>query len=161
MEWLVNTGASPNVLDKKSYDLIDPRLRPSLKPISVDFRAAEGSFLKVHGEADFEICLNKKFFVIKFVVAELDELKGIIGMQFLNSIACTIDIVHGVLTIDGTQIQMQRNDGPDCCRIRLSQKCTLAPGREHVISGVVDSSKWESKETFGFVEAVESFAGQT
>ena len=87
MSWLVDTGASPNVLDKSVFDSIDPCLRPSLKPVSVDLQAAEGSFLKVYGEADFQICLNGRNFLTKFVVAELDELKGILGMQFMNCVA--------------------------------------------------------------------------
>lgn len=161
MSWLVDTGASPNVLDRRVYESINPCLRPTLTPASVDLQAAEGSFLKLYGEADFRICLDQREFIVKFVVADLEELKGILGMQFLNTVACTIDVSHGRITINDLPIQMQRSDGPDCCHIRLSQSFTIAPCREHVITGFIDNSKWNPTDSVGVAEAVESFVSQT
>ena len=151
----MDTGATPNVLDWHTYQDIDVNVRPALHAASSNLRAADGTPLKVYGDTEIEIYFNGQVFCVDVVVAELKDIQGIIGMSFLSKEACIIDAFHGLLTIGDTRISLQRQDGPECCRIQLYDDVTIEPNSEHVVVGKFQEVQWKSD--IGVIEPLSSF----
>ena len=160
--WLVDSGASPNVISWDYYQNMDPVTRPALHPLEVDLRAADGAPLTVHGEINIDLYIANKLFVIPVIVSELGELEALLGMDFLGERAeCKADLYRGILEIAGQEIYMNRQEGPGCCRVRLVDNVVVEPDHEHVIVGHLDRKQWDPTSKAGLVEAVNSFVDNT
>jgi hypothetical protein len=143
IQWLVDTGASPNVLDWKVYQKIDPTLRPALHSVRANLQAAEGTPLTIYGETNIEVILNSQVFNVKVIVADLQALDGILGMNFLGEEGCVIDTYYAKLITTNMEVRMHRQCETNCCVVRLMEDVTVLPDTECVIPGVIDSNEWD------------------
>lgn len=158
---LVDTGASPNVLSNKVYNSFPKGEKPGLIQSTTNLMVANGKPLKVYGEAEFELCVSGKIFSVPFVVADLGELSGILGMQFLSQEACIIDTFRGKLKAGGNEFFMHRLEQSKCCRVRLQHTTTVQPDHEQVIIGSLDKRFRANMVQTGVVEVVDSFIKNT
>jgi dUTPase len=155
---LVDTGAAPNVLNWDVYkDLFDAA---ELSVYDDKLHSAGGDRLKVHGSINLTVHIGDENFSVPFVVAELGDIDGILGMKFFTDEMCIIDVFRGCLSINGKEVMMERLEtASDCCRIRVGEDVVIKPGYETVISGRVDSPEYFSK--VGVTEPVEAFVKNT
>ena len=111
-DMLVDTGASPSVIDHKAF-LSFGENRPVLKPCSKELFGANGSKLDVYGEIELEVSVEGETVLIDAVVADLGKLKGIIGMQFLMKYRICFDICHGLLSSPEFEFALHKKDGAE------------------------------------------------
>ena len=161
VDCLIDTGASPNVLDWNTYEKLNVITKPVLQPVEACLQAAEGSSLKVYGQAEFDVCFGSQVFLVKFIVADLDQIQSILGMDFLSQTNCTIDAFHGILTTGSLKLNMKKQDDSENCLIHLVRSITIPGDCEHMIECSFDRSKWNSNAKYGLAEAVDSFAQKT
>ena len=160
--WLMDTGASPNVLSWGYYQKMDPVTRPALHSVKVDLRAADGAPLTVYGEINIDLYIANKLFVIPVIVSELGELEALLGMDFLGKRGeCIADLYHGKLEIAGHAIYMTRQEGLNCCRLSLVDNIVIPPDHEKVIICHIDNKQWDHTSQAGLVEAMNSFIDNT
>ena len=82
--------------------------------------AADGSTLRILGKADVQFSIYGNCFCHEFTVAEIDDLKGIIGMAFVEQHDAMMRISKGLLHMVGTQIQLEGEATPVCNGVKLS-----------------------------------------
>ena len=161
VNWLVDTGAPPNVLSWNTYQKIDDDIKPTLRRTEADLRAADGNPLTLYGVIDIDVHIAGKLFTIPVMVADIGNLDGILGMQFLEDENCIIDINRGRLMLGNIEVFMHRHETSECCRIRLAESQTIPPYSEHVIIGQIDQKRWHETSSIGSVDPVASFVKNT
>lgn len=122
---LVDTGSVASILSKKVFMMLENR--PSLSDSDDILTAADGNALQVLGKAYVQFSIDGICFSHEFTVAEIDELNGILGMDFLEQHDATIRISKGLLHIAGQQIQLEREATPVCTRVKLSKRVVVPP----------------------------------
>ena len=79
VEWLIDSGAGPNLLDYGVYASLDASKRPRLVKYAANLLAAGGTQLKVNGEVVAEVRFGEFDLTIPVVIADLGGLEGILG----------------------------------------------------------------------------------
>ena len=158
---MIDTGASPNVLDIKVYESFDKLTRPKLQGTDTNIQAAEGSTLRVYGQTLLKVDIGSKIFPVKFVVAELDDLQCILGMDFLSNNSCVIDTSNGEMNIGSRRILLKRKTCNECSCITLAKRIIIPGNTEQIIRCSIDNPKLHLEKSEGFAEADDSFSVQT
>ena len=162
VNWLIDTGASPNVLDFKMYDQIPLYIKPALHQASADLRAADGSLLNVYGETVISVKIGSCSFEICVVVADLGgDIDGILGMRFLSDQACVIDTCTGSLKMKNIEVRLQRQESSHCCRVRVAYNVTINPDCEQVFRVKADLKRCKEQFDVGIIQSTTSFVEDT
>lgn len=152
---LVDTGSVASILSKNVFMTL--KNRPTLVETDSSLTAADGGSLNILGTVDLQFRLGNGSFCHEFIVAEVDDLKGILGMDFLEQHNVTIQVAQGLLTFaDQQHVQLERNYTPVCTRVKLSKKVVIPPDSEAIVPGyavgVKDTSVNNLVEPFQFLQ---------
>lgn len=79
-KFLVDTGSQACLIDKDVFLTFENR--PPLKPCVLSLTTTDGSDMKVLGKVDLEFRIGENLFCHEFIVTELGDLCGILGMDF-------------------------------------------------------------------------------
>lgn len=81
--------------------------RPTLVETDLSLTAADGGRLNILGKIDLHFSLENYSFCHEFIIADIDDLDGILGMDFLEQHDVKIHIAQGNLTFaDQQQVQL-------------------------------------------------------
>ena len=133
---LVDTGSAASLISKNVSDRIgvqESQMREFLTPLS----AANGTPLKVYGSVELEFYLEEYVFLQRFIVADLLEVNGILGMDFLENNQVDIQISTQTLNISGNKIRLEKVSSSGCARIKLAKQTVLPPSSELLIEGYI------------------------
>ena len=93
-----------------------------MKPYVLFLTTADGSGMKVFGKVDLELrIIEDNLFCHEFIVTELGDLCGILGMDFLENNNMTIQISWCLMLIGGQHIQLDRETTPICARVKIAE----------------------------------------
>ena len=123
---LVDTGSAASLISKNVSDRIgvqESQMREFLTPLS----AANGTPLKVYGSVELEFYLEEYVFLQRFIVADLLEVNGILGMDFLENNQVDIQISTQTLNISGNKIRLEKVSSSGCARIKLAKQTVPPP----------------------------------
>ena len=79
---LVDTGAALSILSSTFFDQLENK--PTVLPFDYPLTAANGGDLEIVGMADLIFRLGDRIYDHRFIIAKLDEVQGILGMEFLE-----------------------------------------------------------------------------
>ena len=133
---LVDTGSAASLISKNVSDRIgvqESQMREFLTPLS----AANGTPLKVYGSVELEFYLEEYVFLQRFIVADLLEVNGNLGMDFLENNQVDIQISTQTLNISGNKIRLEKVSSSGCARIKLAKQTVLPPSSELLIEGYI------------------------
>ena len=99
-EWLLDTGASVNLIAAKTYFALPDTVRPPLRPLDTKLFGANGSPLRVYGEVILTLEIGEGQYAVTVVVADVMEVQGILGVPFFNEHRCSLDMGQGLLTCE-------------------------------------------------------------
>lgn len=98
VEWLVDSGANPNLLSSKVYFSIPEDQRPPLRPLETKLFAANEQGIQTHGQTCIDFCLSDgTIFHESVIVADIGDTQGILGMRFLRNQDAFVQFKKGVL----------------------------------------------------------------
>ena len=157
IHWLIDTGASPNVLDLGIYLNLPTCVRSPLRQSKTSYQSADGSALNVYGETELEVNFYGQKVMVTMVIADLGTLQGILGMQFLEEYQCTLDLTHGYVRSPIFDIRLFKNEDSGCFSLRLKEKLVIEPGYEIVASSEFDVESWPKDETLALIEPNSDF----
>lgn len=93
--FLVDTGSSWSLISNEIFDsLLGNR---DLEDLQTTLTTADGDLLSVKGKTDVDLCINEMEFSTTVVVAQLGDLSGILGLDFLSKYEAIMDIHAGRL----------------------------------------------------------------
>ena len=112
ISFLLDTGASVSLLRKDVWDRATIQA-PGVSLLSWSGQtlvSVNGSPLTVHGHATVPVCLGTHTFCMSFTVAEDLTTEAILGLDFLKSHHCTIDMgSRSVMFTDGNRLPLSSN----------------------------------------------------
>ena len=145
MSFLIDTGAGVSLLDKEAWDRIkskagDLNLVSNHRLVGVD-----GIPLKVLGSVIAPLSVSGFNFSHKFIVAEGLTTDAIMGLDFLESNKCVLDLAKGKIIIADQSVALVPNSPSlhtGCCSsVMLSQNCVVPPRSEMEIVAHLDSKE--------------------
>ena len=154
-KFLVDTGSAASILSTNVF--MNLKNRPTLVETDLTLTAADGGNLNVLGTVDLQFSLENGSFCHEFVVAEVDDLEGILGMDFLEQHNVTIQVAQGVLMFADQQlVRLEKDYTSLCTRVKLSKKVVIPPDSEVIVPayavGVKDTSIKNLVEPFQFLQ---------
>ena len=142
VEWLIDSGAGPSLLDYGVYTSLKPETRPNLVEYSTNLLAAGGTQLKVYGEITIDVTFGKMDFPISLVVADLGGLQGILGGRFIRSAEDVVfDLKKGTMVVGSEVCYLHEKSGEASCYVRLEQTVEVPCNHELQVIGRV-SPNW-------------------
>ena len=121
----------------------------------VPLLSADGGPLKVYGRVQLEFMIDRHVFVHSFVIADLPDMFGILGIDFLEDNDMSIRISRKQLEFNGNVIKLVKISGDGCARIKVAKHVVIPPNSQMIVKGYVDG---ESTFQEGLVEPVQNVA---
>ncbi|XP_062598979.1 uncharacterized protein LOC134260435 [Saccostrea cucullata] len=146
---LIDTGSAVSLISKEvldNFDLCDQ----FLQRVSTELKTADGEPLQVYGQTEITFILGGREFSIPVIVAELGDLSGILGLDFLSENEVIFDLKKGVLNFPEFKVQLESEDNLSCARVSLDDdtvisgstetfvKCNLGNSRFRCLEGIVE-----------------------
>ena len=159
VEWLIDSGAGPSLLDYGVYRALDPEIRPDLLECVTNLLAAAGAPLKVYGQIAVEVKFGKTEFVIPLVVTDLGGLQGILGNMFIRSAEdVEFDLRRGTMSMGSEVYYLHERAGEGDCFVRLEQVVEVPGNHEVQVVGRVSPNWPLATRDRGLVEAARDFS---
>ncbi|KAK3105650.1 hypothetical protein FSP39_002613 [Pinctada imbricata] len=125
----------------------------ALRISNINIRTADGNSLEVFGTLDLTFKLGTHTFTQNVVIAKLDNLSGIFGIDFLEANDMKIFINDRCLVSPTNTIPLFKDgEGKCCARIRMNSPVEVPAQSEMIIEGYVQG---QMGKTFGLVESTQ------
>ncbi|CAG2249051.1 unnamed protein product [Mytilus edulis] len=135
---LIDTGSTICVIHPRKFEKLPIEFKPEIQRNNQRLCLADGSFVNTMGHVDLPIKIGNYTIIQKFTVAEID-VPAVIGYDFLHKNNCTIDMGKGVLLLKDSKIDcIKESQMSSTFKIKLSDKLTIPPNTEVIISGIVE-----------------------
>ncbi|CAG2208406.1 unnamed protein product [Mytilus edulis] len=126
------------VIHPRKFEKLPIEFKPEIQRNNQRLCLADGSFVNTMGHVDLPIKIGNYTIIQKFTVAEID-VPAVIGYDFLHKNNCTIDMGKGVLLLKDSKIDcIKESQMSSTFKIKLSDKLTIPPNTEVIISGIVE-----------------------
>ena len=133
VEWLVDTGCTTTLLSKKIFERMHPDEQPELSPYRGTLISADGSTIKVLGQAEFNVQIGTKAVQHSIIVAEITN-EGLLGMDFLQSHGMILDFARGKIILEGQEILAHCRTGiTRTCRVMTAEHTIIPAGSRTLI----------------------------
>ena len=142
VDFLIDTGANPNVLHSDIFDSIPEHQRPALHQSDMILRNASGDSMSVRGEAMIDLVIEGRRFLVPVIIADAGSLHGILGMRFLVDRLCILDLRRGILKVDDQEVMMNQVGRTSCSRMDVVNNCH----DRTLVKGHVDDSLWRNAD---------------
>ena len=134
--FLIDTGSSVSVLSNKVLAMLGHS--SDLQTVQEKVVTANGQELKLLGKLKLNIQLEHLDFSQVFIVADIDEDFGILGMDFLQDHKASIKIGKRVLKTSAGKLKLFRQSSRVCARLRLEGMIDIPPHSEVFVKGYID-----------------------
>ena len=125
-----------SVLSSKVVSMIGQTT--DLQPIVEKLTTANGEQLKLSGKLDLKFQLEHLDFSQMFIVAEIDEEFGILGMDFLQENNASIKLGKRILKTSRGKLRLYKHTSNVCARLALEDSVVVPPRSEVFLKGYVD-----------------------
>ena len=97
---MIDTGSAVSILSKKIFDKLGLSIS-QLKGVLNTLTAADGGCIKTYGKTKLSFKLGDTDFDHEVIIADIDELHGILGFDFLEEHDVSISVTKAILTLKG------------------------------------------------------------
>ena len=133
---LLDTGATVSILSFRTYQSLSPDLLPDLGPPDTGIYTANGQPVDVKGKINVPLAIGPQTLEHMFYVADI-ESEVILGLDFLDSHECTLNVAGQTLVYHGREIPLYLNtrSQPSSCRLMMQETLTVPGYSEMIIPG--------------------------
>ena len=128
---LIDTGASLSIISKGIFNQLigEHNLDPMTRPVMT----ANDEPLTVYGKTKVSICIGRNTYQVPVVVAEMNS-DGILGLDFMLSNDCILDIARLKMQMQTDVIQLNKEGHFGCYRIAMAENINLPARTEMVVN---------------------------
>ena len=134
---LVDTGLATSLLSRKIFNQMNSG--EPLRPTEARLSTASGNPMNVFGEVDVGLSVARMFTTRTVVIAELGDIEGILGLDYLEENKYMFDIVEGCLYTRNGAIKLHRENLGDLV-VCIRENVVILPNSEMCILGAVCSA---------------------
>lgn len=156
IKMLVDTGSAVTLLSKQIFDSLR---NVELENESSILTTADGEPMTVIGRCTMNLCIANDEFSQSVMVADLGNLEGILGLDFLARNHVTFDTGKGVLRFKNFDLALTNESEPknSCARVQLIQTCKIPGESEIFLKGKI---KGKLPEMDSILEPFEGYMGE-
>ena len=138
-DMLLDSGAMSSLLSKDIFLKHFPGLVDNLEEPKKQLVAANGENMCVIGDTELPLQTGSQTFQTRVTVAELGNLDGIIGLNFLRNLEMNIDLGEGIMSRRNWSIRLQGDRGSEekSCLVELNEDLCIPQGHEVTVWGTV------------------------
>ena len=101
-------------------------------------RAADGNAIQTSGKLSVPLQIDQKVFQQAFIIANIQGIDGIIGMDFLHQYDAVLNIKKQTLTTRKGKIKLSQQTSNTCARIQLVDTTVIPPNTETFLKGKIE-----------------------
>ena len=163
LDLLVDTGANKTLIDAKVFRRCLPDSWQDLSSGTPCMVAANDTSIRVYGELKIVFELANTAYPLVVTVAELGNVDGILGMDFLRRRNATMQAGDGTIMLEGKIIPLVDREKRifHSNRVRAQEDIVLPARHECTIAGYVETCGTRSIGSCGTLEPLSSFCQQT
>ena len=134
--FLIDTGSTVSVLSIKVVSMIGRTT--DLQPVVEKLTTANDQELKLKGKLELQIQLEHLDFSQVFIVAEIDEEFGILGMDFLQENDANIKLGKRILKTSIGKLRLYKQTSKVCATLVLDNTVAIPQHSEVFLKGYID-----------------------
>lgn len=163
LDLLVDTGANKTLIDANVFKRYLPDEWQSLSKGAPGMKAANDTSIYVYGELKIAFELGGTVYPLIVTIAELGNVDGILGMDFLRRRNATVHAGHGYIQLEGKTIPLVDRERRIFYshKVRIQEDLVLPGKHEVTTTGYVDKCSETSTGSCGTIEPLPSFYQQT
>ena len=96
-----------------------------IEPTDRQVRTANGGFLNIKGTCSLTIRLDHLTFQQEFIIADIEESSGILGVNFLDQYRADIKIKKRILKTDQGKVKLRKHCAQVCNKLQLYENVTI------------------------------------
>ena len=137
INFLVDTGSAITLVSDSVFQQLDCT-DIELSDVPFEVCLADGQTLGVKGQTTMDITLGPLKVEHMVIIADIQQ-QAILGMDFMTTQECKLDLPQLVMKIQGKEVNMWNEDqsNPQCCRVSLAQDETVCAYTEKILLGRV------------------------
>ena len=145
VSFLIDTGAGVCLLKDEVWNKVKPE-GSILKPLKVHgLVGVDGIPIKVQGSATINLSIAGKTFNHDFIIANQITTDAILGLDFLESHNCILNMAEGMLSINGHAVVLNPHKSPTltaagCVKVTVVKTITIPASSEMEIAAHVNST---------------------
>jgi len=136
---LVDTGSPVCIISETLFSGLNDK-KGLLKHTNTTIHTADGSVLTVKGKIGVQLKIGPLCLDQEIIVAKLDDISGILGMNFLEKNDVEIQIGKRVLKIKGHKIKVNKDSSSMCAKVRLSDKTNIPANSEMMVESYIEGN---------------------
>ena len=144
-KFLVDTGSPHSILSYDVYSRFPDIQIPSMHRCQISLKAADGSKISVQGQCNLIFEKEGKQFQQNFIVAKIDEIFGILGMDFLCRYEASINIKKRTMKTKQGKLQLNKQASNSCARVQVTKNVIIPPNSEMFVEGSIDFPCFKEK----------------
>ena len=122
-KFLIDTGSSISVVATKLLEKLNQTI--DIEPTDRRVRTANGGFLNIKGTCSLTIRLDHLTFQQEFIIADIEESLGILGVNFLDQYRADIKIKKMILKTEQGKVKLHKHDAQVCNKLQLYENVTI------------------------------------
>ena len=122
-KFLIDTGSSTSVVATKVLEKLNQKI--DIEPTDRQVRTANGGFLNIKGTCSLTIRLDHLTFQQDFIIADIEESLGILGVNFLDQYRADIKIKKRILKTDEGKVKLHKHGAQVCNKLQLYENVTI------------------------------------
>ena len=134
----IDTGSPYSIRSNQMYDKIQTKENLSRKVDHTRLRAADGSVIETSGKLLISLQIDRKAYSQEFIIAKIQGIDDIIGMDFLYQFDDNIHIKKQILFTSRGKITLFQQNSNTCARIQIADTTVIPSNTEILVKGKVE-----------------------
>ena len=137
-KFLIDTGSSISVVATKVLETLNQKT--DIEPTERQVCTAYGGFLNIKGTCSLTIRLDHLTFQQEFIIADIEECLGILGINFLDKFGADIKIKKSILEIQQENVKLHKHCAQVCNKLQLYENATIPAQSETLVKAYMSDS---------------------
>ncbi|MCG7874778.1 MAG: retropepsin-like aspartic protease, partial [Candidatus Thiodiazotropha endolucinida] len=135
---LLDTGSPYSILSIQYFEKLQAKHKIKLSHDVVKLTAADGSYLEVRGKALIDFSSEGQTYQQAFIIAKIQGIIGILGMDFLTKYDGSLKIKQQILKTSRGKLKLHQQSSNACARIVSADNIIIEASTERLIQAKVD-----------------------
>ena len=154
-KFLIDTGSSISVVATEVLGKLNQKI--NIEPTDRKVRTANAGLLDIKGTCSLSIRLDHLTFQQEFIIADVEESLGILGVNFLDQYRADIKIKKRILKTDQGKVKLHKRGAQVCNKLQLCENVIIPAQSETLVKAYMPN---KSPSSFSVLEPSHQYVDQ-